>query len=78
MKGNKMKWNSIKSNQASPSAPPGNIGNSRLKSIPPKVIASMNEENTRPVGRLSVPFTLIRDGTHMNTAVEKSNTGSPK
>ena len=35
-------------------------------------MASMKEENTKPVGRLSVPFTFIKEGTHMNTG-EKLN-----
>lgn len=32
----------------------------------------MKEENTKPVGRLSVPFTLISEGTHINTRKKKN------
>jgi hypothetical protein len=31
----------------------------------------MKDENIKPVGKLSVPFTLISDGTHINTAIKK-------
>ena len=51
----------------SPSAPPGNTGRSKLKSIPPNVIASIKLENTSPVGSDVVPLTFMREGTHMNT-----------
>lgn len=50
-----------------PSTPPGNIGRSRLKSRPPKVIESMKVQNTRPVGTGSDPLTSMSVGTHMNT-----------
>mmetsp|Transcript_2602 Transcript_2602/g.2713 ORF Transcript_2602/g.2713 Transcript_2602/m.2713 type:complete len:107 (-) Transcript_2602:981-1301(-) len=59
----------IYTNMQRPSAPPGNIGKRRPNSIPPRVIASMNEEKINPVGKLSEPLTLIREGTHMNTKV---------
>ena len=32
----------------------------------------MKEEKTKPVGRLSVPFTLISEGTHINTRKKKN------
>ena len=37
-------------------------------------MASMKEENTKPVGRLSVPFTFIKEGTHINTGEELKET----